>query len=83
MSNVTIEFPESILVGSHRTREEFVREAKLLLMARLFELGRISGGKAAQMCDMNRVDFLFACGRMGIPVVQMDEDEMRREFGTA
>ena len=80
MNNVTIEFPESILVGVPGTREEFVREAKFLLMAKMFELGRLSAGKAARMCEMNRIDFLLACGRLGIPVVHLDNDEMEREF---
>jgi hypothetical protein len=29
---------------------------------------------------MNRVDFIFAVGKMGIPVVQLDEEELAREF---
>lgn len=46
----------------------------------MFELGRLSAGKAARMCEMNRIDFLLACGRLGIPVVHLDNDEMEREF---
>jgi predicted HTH domain antitoxin len=48
----------------------------------LFELGRVSSGKAAQICGMNRVDFLFAVGRLGVPVVDLDDREMERELPT-
>jgi hypothetical protein len=31
---------------------------------------------------MNRVDFLFAVGRLGVPVVDLDDREMERELPT-
>ena len=80
MRNLTIEIPESILLATGQSREDFIREAKFLLAAKLFELGRLSSGKAAQVCGMHRVDFLFAVAKMGIPVVQLDEEEIEREF---
>ena len=55
MRAVTIEIPENILLGSGQSSEEFAREAKLLLLAKLFELGRVSSGKAAEICNMTRV----------------------------
>ncbi len=80
MPALTIEIPEDVLAASGQSREEFVREAKLLLAAKLFELGRLSSGKAAQLCGMGRVEFLFAVGRMGIPVIDLDEEELKREL---
>lgn len=80
MHTVTIELPESLLIGTGQSRDEFVKEAKFLLMAKLFEMGRVSSGKAADICGMPRVDFLFAVGKMGIPVIQLDEDELKREL---
>ena len=53
MRAVTIEIPENVLVGSGQSTEDFAKEAKLLLFAKLFELGRISSGKAAETCGMN------------------------------
>ncbi|MCA1852949.1 MAG: UPF0175 family protein [Beggiatoa sp.] len=78
--DITIDLPASVLLATGQCREEFVREAKFLLATKLFELGRLSSGKAALICGMHRVDFLLAVGRLGIPVVQLDEDELAREF---
>ena len=39
----------------NKSTEEFAREAKLLPLAKLFELGRVSSGKAAEICNMTRV----------------------------
>lgn len=80
MNAVMIDLPESLLQTTGQSRDEFIKEAKFLLMAKLFEMGRISSGKAAEICGMQRIDFIFAVGKMGIPVVQLDEDELAREF---
>lgn len=80
MHPLTIEIPENVLLATGQSREEFIREAKMLLAAKLFELGRLSSGKAAQLCGMGRVDFLLTVSRMGIPVADLDEEEMKREF---
>ncbi len=80
MSTVTIELPESVLLAAGQSRDEFVREAKLVLAAKLFETGRISSGKGAEICGISRVDFLLEMGRRGIPIIQLDEEELKREF---
>lgn len=80
MQPLTIEIPADVLLATGQSREEFIREAKILLAAKLFELGRLSSGKAAQLCGMGRVDFFQTMSHMGIPVADLDEDEMQREF---
>lgn len=80
MQSVTIDLPESVLLSTGQSREEFTREAKFLLAAKLFELGRLSSGKAAQICDMQRFEFILAAGKLGIPAAQLDEEELAREF---
>jgi predicted HTH domain antitoxin len=77
---LTIELPEDLLVLTHQSREEFVQEAKFLLAAKLFELGRISSGRAAGLCDRSRVDFLLALGRIGISAIQTTPEELREEL---
>lgn len=81
MSALTIELPESLLNLSSLSREEFVRDAKLLLAAKMFELGRLSSARAAEVCELSRVEFIFALGRLGISPVQIDDDDLERELG--
>jgi predicted HTH domain antitoxin len=83
MRAVTIEIPENLLVGSGQSAEDFAKEAKLLLLAKLFELGRVSSGKAAEACGMTRVEFLLAAGKLGVSPVQLDADELKRELTDA
>ena len=83
MTTLNIEFPEGVLLATGLSREEFVREARLLLVLKLFELGRLSSGKAAELCGMPRVEFLRTSSRMRIPVADLDSEEMDREFSDA
>jgi predicted HTH domain antitoxin len=80
MGTIHIDLPESVLLATGQSQEEFVREAKFVLALRLFEQGRISSGRAAELCGIPRVDFLFAAGREGIPVADLDAGELEREF---
>ena len=80
MSTIHIDVPESILLSTGQSQEDFVREAKFLLALKLFELGHLSSGKAAEMCGMNRVDFILLAGRSGVPVADLDDTEREREF---
>lgn len=80
MASLSIELPESLLLTSGQSRDEFVHEARLLLLARLFEMGRVSSGVAAEILGIPRAEFLLTVGRMGIPVIQLDEEDLRREL---
>ena len=81
MRPVTIEFPESVLLATGQSREEFVHEATLILAAWLVETGRLSTGKAAEVCGMARADILLEMGRRGVPAVNLDTEQLDREFG--
>jgi predicted HTH domain antitoxin len=80
MSTIKIELPASLLLSTGQSQEQFVREAKFLLALKLFELGRLSSGRAAELCGMNRVDFLLLAGRTGVPLLDLDETGGGPEF---
>ncbi len=80
MSSLAIELPESLLATTHLSREELLREARLLLAAKMFETGRLSSGRAAELCGLSRVEFLFEASKMGVSPVQLDAEEMAIEF---
>ena len=79
-SVINIDLPENVLLATGQSKEEFIREAKFLLALKLFELGRLSSGQAAELCNMQRIDFLLLLGKMGIAIADLDEAEMEREF---
>lgn len=81
MSAIVLEIPESVLALSGQSREEFEREARLLLAVGLFASGRLSSGRAAELAGVPRVEFLFLASMRGVPVADLDAEELDREFG--
>lgn len=80
MKTLTIPYDESMLSLTGQSPEEFEQEARFLLALKLFELGRISIGKASEFSGMNKLDFLSKVSAMNIPVVDWDEDQFAQEF---
>lgn len=60
--------------------EELARRSRFLLALKLFELGELSSGQAANMAAMPRVVFLFEAGRHGVPVADFSIEEAEEEF---
>jgi predicted HTH domain antitoxin len=54
-----------------------------LLALKLYELRRLSLGKAAQFCGMPKLDFMNEIGHMRIPVINLDDDQIKDELKNA
>ena len=80
MKTFMLELPMDGLPIDADLPENLADEARFLLALKLFEQGRISSGKAGKLCSMERVEFLLAASRAGVPVVDMNREEMAEEF---
>lgn len=76
---VKIAYPEELLLSLKRDKEEFEEEAKFLLALKLYELGKISSGKAAKLAGLSRVEFLLKLGQYKVSPFQVDLDEIVEE----
>jgi predicted HTH domain antitoxin len=47
---------------------------------KMFELGKMSSGKAAELAGMPRVQFLETCGQYGVSVFNYPAEELEREI---
>jgi predicted HTH domain antitoxin len=63
----------SIAIPSSVTEEE----AKLYLALKLFEIGRLSAGQAAELAGYSKRTFLELLGRDGIPVMNFPAAELQ------
>ena len=77
---ITIEIGDDILAGLGLSAEEFSDEARWLLAAKLYELGRLSSGKAAKLCGRERVEFLLELPRSGVRVSNLRADDAEAEI---
>jgi predicted HTH domain antitoxin len=60
---VLIDLPEKILLAEKTDAETFARELRLLAAIKLYELGRLSSGRASELAGIPRVEFLLALER--------------------
>mgnify|MGYP006185657035 CR=1 FL=1 len=80
MRTLEIPYSEALLAASGQSPEELERDLQFWLAVKLFELKRLSLGKASEVAGMSRTHFMAELGRRGIPVVNLDEDQIEEEF---
>jgi len=78
-----IPYPEDLPKTLGATPEEFERELRFLVAAKLYEMGRISSGRAAELAGMDRVEFLNNLGRYRISVFNYSLEGLEREVREA
>lgn len=74
-----ITYPEELLLSLKKDKKGFESEARLLLALKLYELGKISSGKAAKLAGLSRVEFLMKLGQYKVSPFQVDLDEVVEE----
>lgn len=80
---LNLEYGDDVLLSLGLSAEEFSEEAKLLLAAKLYELGRLTSGQAARLCGRGRVDFLIAVSRAGIAACNLRPEDADVELDYA
>ncbi|XGB42605.1 MAG: UPF0175 family protein [Nodosilinea sp. LVE1205-7] len=60
---VVIDIPETVLLSEKTDEITFARELRTLAAVKLYELGRLSSGRAAELAGMTRVEFLLSLDR--------------------
>ncbi len=58
-----------------------VEEARLLLMVKLFETGRLSLGQAAKLAGYSKRAFMELLGKLGVPVFDYPAEDLQEEAG--
>ena len=77
---IVVNYPDTIPAIANQSPEDFESEAKKAMAVKLFELGRLSSGQAAQLVGISRVEFLLTCKQMGVASVEWDDKEIETEF---
>ena len=82
-SQVTIPYPNDLLLSLKVSPEGFEMEAKMLLAIKLYEMDRITTGTASQIAGVDRVTFILELGKHGLSPIGVDPDEIESDFANA
>ncbi len=74
MTTLQIEYPEELLDQTEQSKEALEGLAREALLVRLYDLGKISSGKAAELLKMPRRQFLELLGNYGVSVFDDTQD---------
>jgi Uncharacterized small protein len=79
MSTVRLELEEELVALLHQLNQPVERAARELIVLELYRRGIISSGKAAQLLDMSRLEFIHLASHLGIPYFMLTKDEWETE----
>jgi predicted HTH domain antitoxin len=80
MPALSLSYPDDLLITSGKSPQALEAELAFLLAAKLFELRRLSLGKAAAFCHMSKLQFMYELGRLQIPIINLDDDQIADEL---
>ncbi len=83
MSQAVIPYPDGLARVLRLSEKEFCAELVFMAAAKLYELGRLSAGQAARLAGIDRVAFLSRLSQIGVPVINLRDEEIGAEIEAA
>ena len=82
MNILQLSLPDGFEQAVHVTSGELEGQVRLMAALKMFELGKLSSGKAAELAGVSRVEFFELCGRYQVPIANYDVSELEHELET-
>ena len=81
--STVVTYPEGLPQLLKMSDAEFGQELSFLAAAKLYELGKLSAGKAANLAGMERLAFLSRLSSVGVPAINLRDEEIDAEIEAA
>ena len=81
--SLTIDYGDEVLLALGMTPDEFNKEARTLIAVKLYEMGRLSTGAAAELANLPKPLFLTRLAAYDIDTFNISEDELRSDVASA
>jgi predicted HTH domain antitoxin len=76
---IVIDVPEKMLVAGKTDEVAFAQELKMLAAVKLYELGRLSSGCAAELASLPRVEFLLSLAEYKSFPLEAELEELEKD----
>jgi predicted HTH domain antitoxin len=80
---ILVEVPANLPDAAQCTPQQFMREAKMAMAIKLYEMKRLSSGVAASLVGISRVQFLGELHKYGASVIDLDDAELAEDVANA
>ena len=81
-SELHLKMPPGFADAVHLTDSELQQHILLMAALKMFELGKVSSGKAAELAGLSRVDFFEKCGQYKVSIFNYSVDKIGVELQT-
>ncbi|MCK4762936.1 MAG: UPF0175 family protein [Candidatus Aminicenantes bacterium] len=77
---IVLKIPEKVLLAEKMDETSFAEELRTLAAVKLYELGRLSSGRAAELAGVPRVEFLMILGRYKVFPFQSELNDLENRY---
>ena len=71
---------EDILLALNEKPAEFLKDMRIFAAIKFFEIGKLSLGKAAELAEMNKLDFIEVLSKHRISVYNYPPEELQDDL---
>ena len=83
MGLIQLNIPDEVFASLKETPEALAQEVRVAAAVKLYELGKLSSGRAAQLAGMPRVEFLMVLGRYQVSPFLVTQDQLEHDVNNA
>ncbi|MCS7066916.1 MAG: UPF0175 family protein, partial [Fimbriimonadales bacterium] len=76
MKTIEIPLPESLVESLAQDEAQLQQELRWLIAAKLYEMGRVSAGVAAELVGVSRAEFLTRLSAFGVSPINLDAEAL-------
>jgi predicted HTH domain antitoxin len=80
MGSLTIPFSDDLWLALGRSPGELQQELRFLLALKLFELQRLTAGKAAEIAGLGKLAFLDQAAKVGVASIALEGEQLDPEL---
>lgn len=83
MQTLTLHIPDEVALSLKESPEHLAKRISTMAAIKLYEIGQLSSGRAAQLAGVSRVEFLQIIGLFGVSPFRMSAEELDEDIANA